>query len=124
MEFFPDRYPIDGLLLQWLKRAKLPTEAADLLRELNERIGDPDFAIGPSYLMNPRLAEPGGIERIWRHAILPLLQEHFFGTGIDVEDRFGVAALRRAVAGGAVPAPVGSAEEVAGGGGDDEAGVG
>jgi 5-methylcytosine-specific restriction enzyme B len=97
--FLPSRPPIDGLLQRWLEHRHLPTDAARLLRELNERIGDPDFSIGPSYLMTERLAQPGVIERIWKYAILPLLQEQFFGTTIDVEDKFGIATLRRATAG-------------------------
>ena len=91
---FPTVAPVVGLLPRWLKREGLPGEAADLLAELNARINDPDFAIGPSYLMSKRVTQPGGLERIWRTAILPLLAEHYFGEGRDIQAEFGLASLR------------------------------
>jgi 5-methylcytosine-specific restriction protein B len=91
---FPTEAPVEGLLRRWLKRHGLPAEAADLLAQLNAAIGDPDFAIGPSYLMTKRVAESGGLERIWRTAILPLLAEHYFGEGRDIDAEFGLAGLR------------------------------
>jgi 5-methylcytosine-specific restriction protein B len=75
-------------------RQSLPSEAAALLALLNETINDDDFAIGPSYLMTKRVAQPAGLERIWRTAISPLLAEHYFGEGRDIEAEFGLAALR------------------------------
>ena len=71
--------------------------AADLLDELNARIADPDFLIGPSYFMRPATSEPGGLERVWRTSILPLLEEHHYGEGVDVEARYGLAAVRAAL---------------------------
>ena len=94
---FPTAAPVEGLLARWLERQGLPGESADLLAELNARINEPDFAIGPSYLMTKRVSHPGGLERIWRTAILPLLAEHFFGEGRDVEGEFGLTALRRSL---------------------------
>jgi hypothetical protein len=47
--------------------------------------------------MNAEVARPGGLERIWRHSILPLLEEHYLGTGVDVPERFGLTTLRRAL---------------------------
>lgn len=98
-KLFPTEHPIDGILDAWLARRGLPAEPAVLLKALNRRIGDPDFAIGPSYLMTKRVAHEAGLQRIWRTAILPLLEEHFFGEGRDVEAEFGLAALRREPAG-------------------------
>jgi MoxR-like ATPase len=95
--FFPGRYPIRDLLRAWLRREGLPTRPADLLDELNARIADEDFAIGPSYLMTRRVDGHAGLERIWRTAILPLLEEHYFGQGRDLNKEFGLAALIRAV---------------------------
>jgi 5-methylcytosine-specific restriction enzyme B len=93
--FFPGAEPVRGLLRRWLDARQLPTRPAELLDALNRRIEDEDFAIGPSYLMQPRIVEPGRLERVWRHAILPLLEEHYFGTGVDVEARFGLQALTK-----------------------------
>lgn len=92
-EFFPQRPPIAGLLAQWLTSRGLPPDAANLLDTLNDQIGDDDFAIGPSYLMTDQISAPGRLDRIWRRAILPLLEEHYFGTGIDVRKRFGLKAI-------------------------------
>lgn len=101
--FFPQEPPIAGLLERWLERNTLPAESAALLDELNTRIGDPDFAVGPSYLMTRRVGTPGGLERIWQHAILPLLEEHYIGSGRDVAGEFGLAALRAALTGSSGP---------------------
>jgi 5-methylcytosine-specific restriction protein B len=91
---FPTAPPVDGLLGRWLVRLGLEAEPARLLAALNDAINDDDFAIGPSYLMTKRVAEPGGLDRIWRTAVLPLLAEHYFGEGRDIEAEFGLAALR------------------------------
>jgi 5-methylcytosine-specific restriction enzyme B len=93
--FLPSQPPIAGLLRRWLSERKLGSEAADLLDALNRRIDNDEAEVGPSYLMTVRVDRPGGLERIWRHALLPLLEEHFYGTGIDIEERFGLPALRR-----------------------------
>jgi hypothetical protein len=37
------------------------------------------------------------LERVWVHAIIPLLEEHYFGTQRDVEGEFGLSALRKAL---------------------------
>jgi 5-methylcytosine-specific restriction enzyme B len=79
----------------------LPLAAADLLDELNRRLGDGEIAVGPSYLMTRRAATTDGLDRIWRSSILPLLEEHFYGTETDVAARFGLPALRAA---GSAPA--------------------
>jgi 5-methylcytosine-specific restriction protein B len=91
---FPTAEPVAGLLGRWLKRQGLPSEPAALLKTLNEVINDDDFAIGPSYLMTKRVAQPDGLERIWRTAIQPLLAEHYFGEGRDIEAEFGLTGLR------------------------------
>jgi 5-methylcytosine-specific restriction enzyme B len=93
--FFPGSEPIRGLLRRWLQARQLSTEPADLLDALNRRIGEEDFAVGPSYLMHPSITESERLDRVWRHAILPLLEEHYFGTGVDVEARFGLEALTK-----------------------------
>ena len=94
-KLFPTEQPVKGVLEAWLARKKLPAEPAALLKSLNDAIGDPDFAIGPSYMMTKRVANEAGLERIWRTAILPLLEEHFFGEGRKIEAEFGLVALRK-----------------------------
>jgi 5-methylcytosine-specific restriction protein B len=70
---------------------------AELWRALNERIPDREFKIGPSYLMNSAVGAPGGLERIWRTEILPLLEEFHYGDGTDVAKQYGLDGLRAAV---------------------------
>ena len=99
VEFSPTEQPISGLLREWLKRERLDEGAALLLEELNRRLGDADYAIGPSYLMTPQVGQQRELERIWKHAIMPLLTEHFYGQPGTAE-RFQLAALQRAVEAG------------------------
>jgi 5-methylcytosine-specific restriction protein B len=95
----PSESPTNGVLRKWLKVKNHPVEVADLLEKLNARIEDPDFKIGPSYFMRPAVYDAGGkgLERVWRTAILPLLEEHHYGDGIDVRARYGLDAIRKAL---------------------------
>jgi 5-methylcytosine-specific restriction protein B len=94
----PDRPPIDKLLADWLTAHELPSEIAKILAELNHRIGDPEFAIGPSYFMEKDIANPEVLVLVWEHAILPQLEEHHFGENIDIRDRYNLESIRKAVA--------------------------
>ena len=93
----PSEPPISDVLRRWLAVKHHDERTALLLDELNRRIDDPDFRIGPSYFMRRAIHEPGGLERAWRTAILPLLEEHHYGDGTDVPDRYGLPAIERAV---------------------------
>ncbi|MDX3524535.1 McrB family protein [Streptomyces scabiei] len=93
----PERPPVHGLLDRWLRRHGMPEFPARLLDELNRRLGDADRAIGPSYLMKPGAARPEGLDLIWRTQILPLLEDQSYGTGVDVEEEYGLASLRAAL---------------------------
>jgi 5-methylcytosine-specific restriction protein B len=95
----PSESPTNGVLRKWLKVKNHPVEVADLLEVLNARIEDPDFKIGPSYFMRPAVHDAGdkGLERVWRTAILPLLEEHHYGDGTDVRARYGLDAIRKAL---------------------------
>ncbi len=96
VELHPEETPTRDLLRRWLVRHEFPDEAARLLDELNARIEDRDFKIGPSYLMRSGIyQDPKGFARVWRTQILPLLEEHHYGDGIEVADRYGLDTLRR-----------------------------
>ena len=97
LELHPTAPPVDGLLERWLRRHGRDDDLARLLAALNGRIADRDFRIGPSYLMRPEVHRPGGLERTWRTAILPLLEEHHYGDGTDVAARYGLPTLRKAL---------------------------
>lgn len=94
VELHPDEAPTSGMLTRWLENKGLSDEPARLLAELNKRIDDRDFRIGPSYLMRDGVEDDVMLGRIWRTQILPLLEEHHYGDGTDVEARYGLDALR------------------------------
>ncbi|MBA2946505.1 DUF4357 domain-containing protein [Streptomyces himalayensis] len=98
VELSPRTEPTSGLLRRWLAKEGKDTEPADLLDALNSRIDDQDFRIGPSYLMKKGVYREGGLQRTWRTKILPLLEEHHYGEGVDIEKRYGLAALRESLA--------------------------
>ena len=93
-ELSPKTDPTNGLLYRWLAREGRDAEPAVLLDKLNDLIGESNFQIGPSYLMKPGVYRDGGLERVWRTKILPLLEDHYYGDGVDVRLRYGLAALR------------------------------
>jgi len=86
----PGREPLIGMLRGWLSANAIPDTAADLLDMLNSMLGEPESAVGPSYFMNERARTPAGLERIWRTAIFPLLEERFAGGDIDVHDTYSL----------------------------------
>ncbi|MEW2552365.1 DUF4357 domain-containing protein [Streptomyces zhihengii] len=102
VELSPRIEPTRGLLRSWLEATERDSELADLLEALNARIEDPDFQVGPSYLMKPGVFREGGLERTWRTKILPLLEEHHYGDSMDIEGRYGLPELRKALASRAV----------------------
>lgn len=100
VELHPDEPPVRDLLTSFLTAAgEDDDERPALLAALNTTIGDDerDFRIGPSYLMRPHAAQPGGLDRIWQHDLLPLLEDHYYGrlSRAEVRARFGLDALRR-----------------------------
>jgi 5-methylcytosine-specific restriction enzyme B len=96
VELAPRAAPISGLLSRWLVARGMNDTPSRLLAELNNRLDDPDAAVGPSYLMTDDIDKPGQLEMIWAHAILPLLEERFYGTGHSL-DRFSLDSIRKAV---------------------------
>ncbi len=98
VELHPDTEPVQGVLASFLAANGHGGERADLLAALNAEIEDHDrdLRIGPSYLMKADAATPGGLERIWKYEILPLLEEHYYGrlTRDEVHAKFGLEALR------------------------------
>ncbi|MCS5507209.1 hypothetical protein [Curtobacterium flaccumfaciens] len=68
-------------------------DRADLLTRLNAQIHDHDAKVGRSFLMRDLAGT--GLQDVWRYEILPLLAEHHYGEGVDLEARYGLATLRR-----------------------------
>lgn len=83
VDYYPDRAPVDGLLDRWLKRHGLDQYSwvADVVRRANALLDDGEAAIGPSHflLSDPTALNAERIERIWRHAVIPYLQERLMG---------------------------------------------
>lgn len=108
--FMPREAPISGVLAEWLEANGHDGEPADLLKALNDRIANDEIAIGPSYFMTGDGSYPN-LERVWRHAIMPLLEEHYYGTGRDVRGEFGLQNLRKSLAAPADVTPVAEVDE-------------
>jgi 5-methylcytosine-specific restriction protein B len=97
----PDDPHVRDVLRGWLAKHR-PGDgdtAPRLLEELNRRISNSDFRVGPSYLMRPWIyEEDDGLEQVWDSDLLPLLAEYHAGDGTDVPRRYGLPALRAALA--------------------------
>jgi 5-methylcytosine-specific restriction protein B len=91
------RPPVSEVLGRWLEKKGLSDEPARMLRALNALVDSEDIALGPSYFMTRDGTAPD-LRRVWKHAILPLLEEHYYGTGRNVEEEFGLDAVRRRLA--------------------------
>lgn len=111
LSLHPEDEQLDLVLRAWLAERELPQDRADLLVELNKRIADKDFKIGPSYLMSPWAADDAGLERIWKTSILPLLQEYHVGDALNVKKKYGLETLRAALASDDPPPPAGESSD-------------
>lgn len=78
-EFFPDRPPIEGLLRRWLTKKKPDMLwIADVVDLANRDLGERHLAIGPSHFLKEGLSDEW-VRMIWDHAVIPYMEEHFFG---------------------------------------------
>jgi 5-methylcytosine-specific restriction enzyme B len=85
LPFFPQRWPIDGLLARWLKRhAPGMAWVARVVDLANEKL-DSDASIGPSHFMRPDLSDDK-VSLIWEHSVIPYLEELHFGQEDRVRD--------------------------------------
>ena len=64
----------------------------DVVAKANERLDSRHAAIGPSYSMKEGLDEDA-VERIWKHSVMPYIEEHLFGEP-DRLDGFRLEKLR------------------------------
>ena len=79
--FYPDEPPVRGLLRRWLSEsAPAFMWVADLVDAANRKLDDRHLGIGPSHFMkqDPPLDEPR-VRFIWEQAVLPYIEEQFFG---------------------------------------------
>jgi hypothetical protein len=110
--FFSDQKPVQGLLWRWLERNSPEMSwVSELIELTNERLGDRHLGVGPSYFMagEDELDETR-VRRIWRRAVIPYIEEQFFGN----EDRLAefefdhLKAALTASGNGTIPAYTGS----------------
>ena len=88
VEFHPDHEPIKGLLRRWLaKKAPGMEWVADVVEQANRKLADDrHVAIGPSYFMGTDeqgkavVQDETTVSRIWKHSVLPYIEEHLFGN--------------------------------------------
>ncbi len=94
VEFHPDAEPIKGVLRRWLRASHSDMEwVADVVECVNESLKDDRHAaIGPSYFMRDGLNEEM-VNRIWKHSVLPYVEERRFG-GEQVSEDFSLEKLR------------------------------
>ncbi len=97
VEFHPDDEPVRGVLRRWLQSNHPDMEwVADVVERANELLKDDRHAaIGPSYFMKDGL-DDGMVERIWKHSVLPYIEERRFG-GEEVSDDFDLDKLKRSI---------------------------
>ena len=97
VEFHPDEEPVKSVLRKWLEAKAFEDMAwvADVVGEANRMLQDDRHAaIGPSYFMEDGL-DDAAVERIWKHSVLPYIEERRFG-GDQAAEEFRLSKLRRA----------------------------
>ena len=94
VEFHPDEEPVKGVLRRWLLDKSPDMEwVADVVEQANEHLReDRHAAIGPSYFMKENLDEDM-VERIWKHSVLPYIEERLYGQQEEVE-KFKLDSLK------------------------------
>ena len=100
VEFHPDDEPVKGVLRRWL-HANHPDMGwvADVVERANELLKDDRHAaIGPSYFMKDGL-DNEAVERIWKHSVLPYIEERRFG-GDELSDDFDLEKLKGSIQAG------------------------
>ena len=102
VEFHPDDEPIKDLLRNWLQaNASDMAWVADVIDVVNKKLeNDRHVAIGPSYFMgtddkgNAVVRDEASVRRIWKHSVLPYIEEHLFGN-LDSMDEWDLNKLRK-----------------------------
>ena len=95
VDFATNTEPLKGLLRRWLEANDLADMewVAEIVERANAKLDDHHAAIGPSHFMRREL-DDASVERIWKHAVLPYVEEHLFGQR-DRLGEFTLDALRR-----------------------------
>ncbi len=81
VEFHPDREPVKSVLRKWLEANDMTDMmwVADVVQSANKLLKDDRHAaIGPSYFMKKDGLNEGIVERIWKHNVIPYIEERLF----------------------------------------------
>ncbi|MDN3905541.1 AAA family ATPase [Arthrobacter sp. YD2] len=101
VELHPQEGMTKGVLERFLAANGRDQKAAQLLNALNNEIDAEkrDLMIGPSYFMKPDSVSPAGLKQIWKYELLPLLEEHYYGSMSrqDIHAKFGLEAIERRI---------------------------
>ena len=98
VEFHPDVPPIQGLLKRWLeKNAPEVLWIAEVVDRANEKLDDYQASIGPTYFIpKDQRLDQTRIDRIWKHNVLPYIEERLFGDREKLKD-FDLSKLKKEV---------------------------
>ncbi|MGW9183819.1 McrB family protein [Agromyces sp. NPDC055661] len=94
-ELHPDVPPVRGILHRWTRQYPQDLPVAELFDELNAAITDREERIGPSHLLHKESLSQKELAAIWSENLMPLLEERHLGTGVDVQQRYGLEILLR-----------------------------
>ena len=97
VEFRPDEKPIQGVLSKWLQQnapsVAWVAGAVDRVNQLLKGYDASDAALGPSYFMQDNLTEDK-VALIWKHSVLPYIEERLYGSNDDVLANFDLERLK------------------------------
>ena len=121
VEFHPDDDPVKDVLRNWLKKnADGMGWVADVVDAANDKLKNVhQAAIGPSYFMKPGL-DKAKVELIWKHSVLPYIEERLFGEREERMGEFKLDELRASVTSGSQPDSGSQSEDSARNGGNSE----
>ena len=107
LPFFPDKWPMAGLLARWLEREGEPVWVGDLVDavndELKKALEGSHLLLGPSHFMKRYGSSPDEqrerLRRIWEYNIEPFIEDQFFGDPEQINRfRFGsIVSRHRAI---------------------------
>ncbi|WP_419925462.1 McrB family protein [Candidatus Poriferisocius sp.] len=86
--FFPNRWPMEGLLERWLDANDEPDWIGELVAQVNDELdrelGGPHLLLGPSHFMKQGLDEEA-MRRIWKYNTEPFIEDQFFGDREQID---------------------------------------
>lgn len=97
VSFHPDLEPTKSLLSRWALKNGVSQEIVWIWNELNSRIEDYNYKLGPSYLMRKDIET--SIQVVWELSILPLIEEFYWNSPEEIKSKFGYLEIASSVMG-------------------------